>query len=137
MNTNEAIKVMTLLAANYPHYYKNLSKDESYAVVTTWCDRFSDVPAEIVLEAVKDCISKCKFPPTIADVNEEIKKIMRLAGCRANDITLSQEKRSEAARLERFLYDLGFESKSRTPRNDAVMNLINMGGIIPKPRLEE
>ena len=128
MNINESAKILALLAANYPHYYKKLSKNETNAVCKTWNDSFDDVPAVLVLEALKNCIGKLKFPPTIADVNEELRHMYSFFLCESNNMTLTQAERSEAERMRQLLYDLGFGiGTDRTMRR--ARNLLRLGGI--------
>lgn len=111
MTFKESTQILALLSANYPHFYKKLSKSDTNAVINTWQMSFADVPAAIVFKAIKRCFLSCKYPPTIADANEQIRKMYVIAGCVSNDIRYTQEQRSEAARLERLLYDLGFSGK--------------------------
>ena len=130
MNISESAKLLALLAANYPHYYKNLSKTETSAVCKTWSDSFCDVPAPIVFEGIKQCIAYCKFPPTIAEVNEQITIMFFEASSLSNDMTKTQEIRSEAERLRSLLDSLGFDrrGKGKFPRRSSVMHLIELGG---------
>lgn len=133
MNRTESAQILTILAANYPHFYKNLTPNETQAVINTWAEMFEDVPAVIVLEAVKNCISLLKFPPTIADVNDQMSGMYLTAISSANDMTLSQEERSEADKLANLLYHLGFCTRSKsTPRRNACKHLLKLGGIAGK-----
>lgn len=75
MTRQEALAVMAMLKTAYPTFYKNYSKDEINAAVDLWATMFADDSARLVTEAVKSLMCTLKFPPTIADVKEKIRKI--------------------------------------------------------------
>ena len=72
MKKSEATKILAILTAAYPNFYKNLSVEEANGVVSVWTIQFADVPADIVFMAVNKAISSCKYPPSIAEVKERI-----------------------------------------------------------------
>lgn len=72
MTKAEAIKILAVLTAAYPHAYKNMSDDEANGVVMVWTIQFADVPADIVFMALNKAISSCKFPPSISEVKQRI-----------------------------------------------------------------
>lgn len=130
MDKIESLKVLTILAGNYPHYYKNIPKADASAIAEMWRVQFEDVPATIVFEGIKQCMAHCKFPPTIAEVNEQITMMFFEASSLANDMTKTQEIRSEAERLRCLLDSLGFDSRGKGsfPRRSSVMHLLELGG---------
>jgi hypothetical protein len=75
MTRQEALAVMAMLKTAYPTFYKNYSKDEINAAVNLWATMFSEEPIQVVTEAIKALMCTLKFPPTIADVKEKIRKI--------------------------------------------------------------
>lgn len=89
MTKAEAIKILAVLTAAYPHAYKNMSDDEANGVVMVWTIQFADVPADIVFMALNKAISSCKFPPSISEVKSRISAIHWEAyeALRQNDAT--------------------------------------------------
>lgn len=75
MTQDEAIKILAVLTAAYPHSYKSMTPEEANGVVAVWSLQFADVPADIVFMAVNMAISSCKFPPSISEVKEKLKKL--------------------------------------------------------------
>ena len=75
MTQNDAIKILAVLTAAYPHSYKSMTPEEANGVVAVWLLQFADVPADIVFMAVNMAISSCKFPPSICEVKEKLKKL--------------------------------------------------------------
>lgn len=72
MVREEAVTILRILKASYPHFYKGISKDDAIDIVELWSSMF-DEPVEIVTEAVKAVIATKKdYPPTVADVKEKI-----------------------------------------------------------------
>lgn len=72
MTREETVKVLSLLKAAYPSSYKDMNKQEANGVITIWATQFLNMPLDIVLIAINKLISKCKFPPSIAEVKESI-----------------------------------------------------------------
>ncbi len=75
MTREEAIKILAVLTAAYPHSYKSMTEEEANGVVMVWSIQFADVPADIVFMAVNKAISSCKFPPSISEVKECLKSL--------------------------------------------------------------
>ena len=75
MTNDEAIKILAVLTAAYPHSYKSMTPEEANGVVAVWSLQFADVPADIVFMAVNMAISSCKFPPSISEVKEKLKNL--------------------------------------------------------------
>lgn len=78
MTSNETAKVMAVLKAAYPSYYKDMSKADAYAVVALWSELFTDEPYDLVMTAVKRLIA-CDtkgFPPVPGQVKEQIRRVL-------------------------------------------------------------
>lgn len=72
MTREETIKILSILKAAYPNSYKNMTKEEANGTVAVWTTQFADMPAEIVLHIINDCISESPFPPAISEVKHRI-----------------------------------------------------------------
>ena len=75
MTRQEALAVMAMLKTAYPNFYKNFSKEDISAAVNLWATMFSEESIQVVTEAIKALMCTLKYPPTIADVKEKIRKI--------------------------------------------------------------
>lgn len=72
MNRDNIIAILGILKTAYPSFYANMTKAEGEATIALWQEMFNDTSPAVVTLAVKSLISHLKFPPTIADVKEEI-----------------------------------------------------------------
>lgn len=72
MTRQDTIKVLSVLKAAYPNFYKNMSKDEALSVINLWSIQLSDTPVDIVIMAVNKIIATSKWPPTISEVKDKI-----------------------------------------------------------------
>ena len=75
MTRIEALRVLAVLKAAYPHTYNHLSEEEATGTMNIWAMQFSDMPVDIVLLAVHKLISTSKYPPSVAEVKDKIKSI--------------------------------------------------------------
>ena len=74
MTFDEAKEILNIFGFTYPHYYKDLTKEQKLGLVGLWAEIFKDVPASTVVKAVKDHIkvSKDKFPPMPGEIAERL-----------------------------------------------------------------
>lgn len=72
MNREQTIAILGVIKTAYPRFYDGKTKSELEQMIALWQEMFSDTNPAIVTLAVKSLISHLKFPPTIADVKEEI-----------------------------------------------------------------
>ena len=79
MTREETIRIMAVLKAAYPNYYKGMGREEANGVVALWQEMFADDDYPIVAAAVKAHIaSDIKgFPPHIGAIRDAITKLMR------------------------------------------------------------
>ena len=75
MTLEESIKLLALIKLAYPTSYKDIDKDTQLATVNMWQRNFSTVPIAIMEIALDHFVKKSKFPPTIADMCEELKGV--------------------------------------------------------------
>lgn len=77
MTREDMGKIMALLQATYPNYYRGLSDKDAKSVVNIWAEMFADDPEELVTAAVKRLILSDNkgFPPVIGQIKEQMYKI--------------------------------------------------------------
>lgn len=71
MTRQEALKILAVLRVAYPSSYRGLDEDMASAMAELWASQFANMPYSVVSLAIEQWISKSKFPPTIAEVNEQ------------------------------------------------------------------
>lgn len=75
MTREEVVMVLGILKTAYPNFYKSMTKEEGYGTIELWADMFKSDDSKIVTIAVKELINSFKFPPTIADIKEQMIKL--------------------------------------------------------------
>ena len=75
MNKQEAIKLLALIKVAYPTAYKDMDQASKQATVNMWAGSFPDVPYPIMEQAFNHFRMVSKFPPTVAEMVEELKHI--------------------------------------------------------------
>lgn len=72
MNREESIKLLALIKVAYPNAYKDMDKETKLATVNMWLTTFPSVPYQIMVMAFERFRMVSKFPPTVADMAEEL-----------------------------------------------------------------
>lgn len=72
MTKEEAKKLLALIKVAYPSSYKDMDRDFAIATVNMWQATFPNVPYVIMEAAFNQFRKKSKFPPTVADMYEEL-----------------------------------------------------------------
>lgn len=72
MDNYEATKLLAMIKIAYPNSYKGMDNESLMATVNMWAMSFPDVPYQIMEQAFNSLRMKLKFPPTVAEMAEEI-----------------------------------------------------------------
>ena len=75
MNNFEAMQLLALIKLAYPNSYKDLDAKGAKATANMWEKSFPDVPYQVMEQAFNSLRMRLKFPPTVADMSEEIRLI--------------------------------------------------------------
>ena len=75
MNKQEAVKLLALIKVAYPTAYRDMDDASKRATVNMWHMSFADVPFPIMEQAFGHFRMVSKFPPTVAEMVEELKGI--------------------------------------------------------------
>ena len=75
MNKTEATKLLALIKIAYPTAYRDMDEASKKATVNMWHMSFPDVPYPIMEQAFNHFRMVSKFPPTVAEMVEELKNI--------------------------------------------------------------
>lgn len=75
MNKQEAAKLLSLIKLSYPTAYKDIDKETANATVNMWQMSFPDMPYPIMEQAFNHFRMVSKFPPTVAEMVDELKHI--------------------------------------------------------------
>lgn len=75
MTRQESIQLLALIKVAYPTAYKDMDNASKQATVNMWTSSFPDMPYPIMEQAFNHFRMKSKFPPTVAEMVEELKQI--------------------------------------------------------------
>ena len=75
MNKQDAAKLLSLIKLSYPTAYRDIDRDTANATVNMWAMSFADVPYPIMEQAFNHFRMASKFPPTVAEMVDELKKV--------------------------------------------------------------
>lgn len=75
MTREESIKLLALIKVAYPTAYKDMDNATKQATVAMWHSTFPNVPYLIMELALENFRRYSKFPPTVADMFDEIEKL--------------------------------------------------------------
>lgn len=78
MNRDQIVAILGTLKTAYPRFYAEMSKQEMYNTIDLWTEMFKHENPAVVTIAVKNLIATFKFPPTIADVKDEMYKLSKV-----------------------------------------------------------
>lgn len=75
MIKEETIKILSILKASYPNFYKDMSKKDAETTINLYTEMFSNTEANLVATAIKELIQHQSYPPTIADIKNKIDEL--------------------------------------------------------------
>lgn len=75
MTREESIKFLALIKVAYPTAYKDMDKESKLATVNMWHSTFPDIPLRIMEFAFDHFRRVSKFPPTVAEMYEELRGV--------------------------------------------------------------
>jgi hypothetical protein len=76
MDRQGALKMLGIIKAAYPLFYKNMSRPDAETVVSLWQEVFKDVDETEAAVALKCYISEDKaFPPAPGEIMERVRRL--------------------------------------------------------------
>lgn len=75
MNKQETVKLLALIKIAYPTAYRDLDDVSKTATVNMWQVSFPDVPYALMESAFNHFRMRSKFPPTVAEMVEELRQM--------------------------------------------------------------
>ena len=132
MTLEESIKLLALIKLAYPNSYKDIDRETQLATVNMWHRAFEGTQFPIVQMALEHFIKGSKFPPTIADIIDELKRAHYEAW--QNVVTLPEGQTRE---INRHIMS---QTARYTERNDSVIHygaMKNLLGGNDAHRIEE
>lgn len=79
MTKKEAAMLLDLIVLSYPASYKGMNDNWKAATINMWASSFQDMPYPIMEQAFNHYRMNHKFPPTVAEMVEELRHIYHTA----------------------------------------------------------
>ena len=91
MNREETLKYLALVKVAYPMAYKDTDRETILATVEMWQRTFSDLPYPLMEMAFDNFRRHSKFPPTVAEIYTELRKIHSTAWQDLNEAAMTED----------------------------------------------
>lgn len=79
MDKKETAKLLALIKVAYPTAYRDMDEASTLATINMWQSTFPDAPYPIMEMAFDHFRKVSKFPPTVAEMFEELQKLYHAA----------------------------------------------------------
>jgi hypothetical protein len=76
MTKENTTELLSLIKLAYPRFYTNLTKQDALATIDLWTAMFKNCDYTLVKMATQTLINTLEFPPTIADIKNEMYKLV-------------------------------------------------------------
>ena len=126
MNKQEAAKLLSLIKLSYPTAYRDIDKDTANATVTMWASSFADCPYPIIEQAFNHYRMTHKFPPTVAEMVEELQHIHY----EATELAMIHKTMGEMAKVEQYRMVMAYTSRYTKTDNLGGLNIDSLQGRI-------
>ena len=72
LTKKDILLMIKIIKANYSYAYQNSTTDDVTLMTNVWYDCLKQYPQQVVNEAFRRAIQASKYPPTLADIVEQI-----------------------------------------------------------------
>lgn len=74
MTQGETLKIMAVLQATYPNFYRGMTRQDAEGVVALWADMFAEDSYNTVAAAVRAFIASDSkgFPPVVGQIKQRV-----------------------------------------------------------------
>ena len=125
MNKQEATRLLALIKVAYPTAYRDMDEASKKATVNMWHLSFADMPYPIMEQAFNHFRMVSKFPPTVAEMVGELKKIH----LDATEGAFLSKSIGDQERLEQYRLVMAYTARYK---NDDDLGGLNINAMIGK-----
>lgn len=126
MNKTEATKLLALIKIAYPTAYRDMDDASKRATVMMWQMSFPDVPYPIMEQAFNHYRMVSKFPPTVAEMVEELKNIH----FQATECALIQQSLGNDEGVKQYRAIMQFTSRYKDDSHLGGLNIQTLQGLM-------
>ena len=77
MTHGETLKIMAILKAAYPDYYRGMKLKDADSIVALWAEMLAPYPYEACAAAVKKLIAESPYVPKISDIVGRVESALK------------------------------------------------------------
>lgn len=122
MTLEESAKLLAMIKLAYPNSYKGIDNETTLATVNMWHRAFKATPYGIIEMSLDHFVKGSKFPPTIADVIDELKKMHSEATVNVLSLPAGDERK-----VNQYIVQ---HTAQFTERNDTIIRYGNIGNLL-------
>lgn len=122
MTLEESAKLLAMIKLAYPNSYKGIDNETTLATVNMWHRTFKATPYGIIEIALDHFVKGSKFPPTIADMIEELRDMHGEATINVLTLPAGDERKANQ-------YIVAYTAPF-LERNDCIIQYGNIGNLL-------
>lgn len=126
MNRKDAAKLLDLIKLSFPASYNGFNDEWKAATINMWAMSFQDVPYPIMEQAFNHYRMGHKFPPTVAEMVEELRHIYY----EAEECALVNKGLGNMAAVEQYKMVMAYTYRYKDEKNLGCLNLGNLQGLL-------
>ena len=126
MTKKEAAMLLELIKLSYPHAYRDMEDNWKVATINMWASSFADCPYGIIEQAFNHYRMTHKFPPTVAEMVEELQHIHY----EATELAMIHKTMGDLAKVEQYRLVMGYTSRYTKTDNLGGLNIDSLQGRI-------
>ena len=118
--------LLELIKLSYPHAYRDMEDNWKVATINMWASSFADCPYGIIEQAFNHYRMTHKFPPTVAEMVEELQHIHY----EATELAMIHKTMGEMAKVEQYRMVMAYTSRYTKTDNLGGLNIDSLQGRI-------
>ena len=118
--------LLELIKLSYPHAYRDMEDNWKVATINMWASSFADCPYGIIEQAFNHYRMTHKFPPTVAEMVEELQHIHY----EATELAMIHKTMGDLAKVEQYRMVMAYTSRYTKTDNLGGLNIDSLQGRI-------
>ena len=126
MTKKEAAMLLNLIKLSYPTAYRDMDDEWKVATINMWASSFADCPYPIIEQAFNHYRMTHKFPPTVAEMVEELQHLHY----EATELALIHKGLGNQDKVEQYRIVMGYTSRYTKKDTLGGLNIDSLQGRI-------
>ena len=126
MTKKEAAMLLNLIKLSYPSAYRDMNDEWKVATINMWASSFADCPYGIIEQAFNHYRMTHKFPPTVAEMVEELQHIHY----EATELAMIHKTMGDLGKVEQYRLVMGYTARYTKTDNLGGLNIDSLQGRI-------